>query len=111
MIIVFFLMGLNLYGVFEIGTSMTSVGGELQGKKGYSGSFFSGALTTLVATPCSGPFLGAVMAFALSQDNKAIQFAVFTVFGLGIASPYILLSFFPALIKKASSPGSLDGNF
>ena len=41
MIIVFFLMGLNLYGVFEIGTSMTSVGGDLQGKKGYSGSFFS----------------------------------------------------------------------
>ena len=104
MIIVFFLMGLNLYGVFEIGTSMTSVGGELQGKKGYSGSFFSGALTTLVATPCSGPFLGAVMAFALSQDNKVIQFAVFTVFGLGIASPYILLSFFPALIKKLPRP-------
>lgn len=106
MIIVFFLMGLNLYGVFEIGTSMTSVGGELQGKKGYSGSFFSGALTTLVATPCSGPFLGAVMAFALSQDNKVIQFAVFTVFGLGIASPYILLSFFPALIKKLPRPGA-----
>ncbi|MDB4653152.1 protein-disulfide reductase DsbD family protein [Akkermansiaceae bacterium] len=106
MIIVFFLMGLNLYGVFEIGTSMTSVGGELQTKKGYSGSFFSGALTTLVATPCSGPFLGAVMAFALSQDNKAIQFAVFTVFGLGIASPYILLSFFPALIKKLPRPGA-----
>ena len=99
-------MGLNLYGVFEIGTSMTSVGGELQGKKGYSGSFFSGALTTLVATPCSGPFLGAVMAFALSQDNKVIQFAVFTVFGLGIASPYILLSFFPALIKKLPRPGA-----
>ena len=106
MIIVFFLMGLNLYGVFEIGTSMTSVGGELQAKKGYSGSFFSGALTTLVATPCSGPFLGAVMAFALSQDNKAIQFAVFTVFGLGIASPYIVLSFFPALIKKLPRPGA-----
>jgi thiol:disulfide interchange protein DsbD len=106
MIIVFFLMGLNLYGVFEIGTSMTSVGGELQAKKGYSGSFFSGALTTLVATPCSGPFLGAVMAFALSQDDKAIQFSVFTVFGLGIASPYILLSFFPALIKKLPRPGA-----
>ena len=106
MIIVFFLMGLNLYGVFEIGASMTSVGGELQAKKGYSGSFFSGALTTLVATPCSGPFLGAVMAFALSQENKAIQFAVFTVFGLGIASPYIVLSFFPALIKKLPRPGA-----
>jgi len=106
MIIVFFLMGLNLFGLFEIGTSMTSVGGELQSKKGYSGSFFSGALTTLVATPCSGPFLGAVMAFALSQESYAIQFAIFTVFGLGIASPYIILSLFPALIKKLPRPGA-----
>ena len=46
------------------------------------------------------------MAFALSQDNKVIQFTVFTVFGLGIASPYILLSFFPALIKKLPRPGA-----
>lgn len=106
MIIVFFVMGLNLFGLFEIGTSMTSVGGELQAKKGYSGSFFSGALTTLVATPCSGPFLGAVMAFALSQDNYAVQFAIFTVFALGIASPYLILSFFPALIKKLPRPGA-----
>jgi cytochrome c biogenesis protein CcdA/DsbC/DsbD-like thiol-disulfide interchange protein len=106
MIIIFFLMGLNLFGLFEIGTSMTSVGGELQSKKGYSGSFFSGALTTLVATPCSGPFLGAVMAFALSQESYAIQFTIFTVFALGIASPYIILSMFPALIKKLPRPGA-----
>ncbi|MGC6565506.1 MAG: cytochrome c biogenesis protein CcdA [Akkermansiaceae bacterium] len=106
MIIIFFLMGLNLFGLFEIGTSLTGVGGELQAKKGYSGSFFSGVLTTLVATPCSGPFLGAVMAFALSQDNKAVQFAIFTVFALGIAFPYLVLSFFPALIKKLPRPGA-----
>jgi thiol:disulfide interchange protein DsbD len=106
MIIVFFLMGLNLFGLFEFGSKMTSVGGELQSKKGYSGSFFSGVLTTLVATPCSGPFLGAVMAFALSQENRSIQFAVFTVFGLGIASPYVILSLFPALIKKLPRPGA-----
>ncbi|MDB4353918.1 protein-disulfide reductase DsbD family protein [Akkermansiaceae bacterium] len=106
MIVVFFLMGLNLFGLFEFGSSMTSVGGELQSKKGYSGSFFSGVLTTLVATPCSGPFLGAVMAFALSQENRGIQFAVFTVFGLGIASPYVVLSLFPALIKKLPRPGA-----
>jgi thiol:disulfide interchange protein DsbD len=106
MIVVFFLMGLNLFGLFEFGSKMTSVGGELQSKKGYSGSFFSGVLTTLVATPCSGPFLGAVMAFALSQENRSIQFAVFTVFGLGIASPYVILSLFPALIKKLPRPGA-----
>ncbi len=110
MIIFFFLMGLNLYGVFEVGTSMTSVGGELQAKKGYSGSFFSGVLTTLVATPCSGPFLGAAMAFALAQP-PAKAFVIFTVFGLGIASPYIILSLFPALIKKLPRPGAWMESF
>ena len=110
-IILLFLMGLNLYGVFEFGTSMTGVGGELQAKKGYSGSFFQGALTTLIATPCSGPFLGAVMGFALAQDSKFVSFSIFTVFALGIASPYILLSFFPALIKKLPRPGAWMESF
>lgn len=109
-IILLFVMGLNLYGLFEIGTSMTSVGGELQAKKGYSGSFFSGVLTTLIATPCSGPFLGAVMTFALSQD-KLTAFFIFTVFGLGIAFPYVLLSFFPKLIKKLPRPGAWMESF
>ena len=109
-IVLLFAMGLNLFGLFEIGTSLTGVGGELQGKKGYSGSFFSGVLTTLIATPCSGPFLGAVMGFALSQP-KPIAFAVFTVFALGIASPYIVLSFFPALIKKLPRPGAWMESF
>lgn len=105
MIMFFVLMGLNLFGIFEIGTSLTSVGGDLQSQKGYSGSFFSGVLTTLVATPCSGPFLGVAMAFALSLPGPQ-AFVAFTVFGLGIASPYILLSFFPALIKKLPRPGA-----
>ncbi len=104
MIILFFLMGLNLYGLFEIGTKLTSVGAESQNKKGYSGSFNSGILTTLVATPCSGPFLGTAMAFATSLPPFQ-AFIAFTIFGLGIASPYLLLSFFPALIQKLPKPG------
>ncbi|YCM42838.1 cytochrome c biogenesis protein CcdA [Verrucomicrobiaceae bacterium 227] len=110
MIMFFVLMGLNLFGLFEVGTSLTGVGGELQAKKGYSGSFFSGVLTTLVATPCSGPFLGIAMAFALALPAAQAFFA-FTVFGLGIASPYILLSFFPALIKKLPRPGAWMESF
>jgi len=110
MIMFFYLMGLNLYGLFELGTSLTGVGGELQAKKGYSGSFFSGVLTTLVATPCSGPFLGVAMAFALALP-PAQAFVAFTVFGLGIASPYILLSFFPSLIKKLPKPGAWMESF
>lgn len=109
-IIILFLMGLNLFGLFEFGTSLTGVGGELQNKKGYSGSFFSGALTTLIATPCSGPFLGVVMGFALSQ-GKVSAMVIFTVFALGIASPYVILSFFPALIKKLPRPGAWMESF
>lgn len=110
-IILLFVLGLNLYGLFEFGTSLTSVGGDLQGKKGYSGSFFSGVLTTLIATPCSGPFLGAVMGYALSQEDKLIQFAVFTVFGLGISLPYVILGFFPKAIKKLPQPGAWMESF
>ena len=106
----YFLMGLNMAGVFEFGTKLTGVGGELQSKKGYSGSFFSGILTTLIATPCSGPFLGTVMGYALSQ-KAPIAFVIFTFFALGIASPYIVLSFFPKLISKLPKPGAWMDTF
>jgi thiol:disulfide interchange protein DsbD len=90
-------------GVFEIGTSLTSVGSGVQ-KKGYSGSFFSGILTTLIATPCSGPFLGAAMGYTLAQP-PGIALFLFTVFALGISSPYLLLSCYPSLIAKLPRPG------
>lgn len=105
MIVLIFVLALNLTGVFEMGTSLTGVGGDLQSKKGYKGSFFSGILTTLIATPCTGPFLGTTMGYTLQQP-PAIALLVFTFLGLGIASPYILLSFFPALIKKLPRPGA-----
>jgi thiol:disulfide interchange protein DsbD len=105
MIMIFFVMALNLSGLFEIGTSMTGVGGNLAHKKGYSGSFFSGILTTLVATPCTGPFLGVAMSFALAQPIH-ISFLVFTALGLGIASPYLLLAFSPKLLNKLPRPGA-----
>ncbi len=105
MIILLFILGLNLIGVFEIGTSLTGVGSDLQHKKGYSGSFFTGILTTLVATPCTGPFLGVAMGFALQQPAY-ISLVVFTALGLGIAFPYVLLSFNPKLIKKLPPPGA-----
>ncbi|MGB7345627.1 MAG: protein-disulfide reductase DsbD domain-containing protein [Pirellulaceae bacterium] len=105
MIVLLFLLGLNMAGVFEFGTSMTRVGGAVQGKEGYSSSFLSGVLTTLVATPCSGPFLGAAMSYTLAQPAH-IAMILFTVFGLGIAMPYLLLCFFPALINKLPRPGA-----
>ncbi|MEM7785443.1 MAG: cytochrome c biogenesis protein CcdA [Planctomycetota bacterium] len=103
MIVLLFMLGLNMAGVFEIGTSMTSLGGGGQ-QKGYSGSFFSGILTTLIATPCSGPFLGVAMSYTLAQPI-AIAMVLFTIFALGIAMPYLVMSFFPILIKMLPKPG------
>ncbi|MDC1406178.1 protein-disulfide reductase DsbD family protein [Akkermansiaceae bacterium] len=104
-IMLLYLFGLNMAGVFELGTSLTGAGGDLQTKKGYSGSFFSGVLTTLIATPCSGPFLGSVMGYTLKQPPLQ-GMVIFTIFALGISSPYVILAFFPKLINKLPKPGA-----
>ncbi len=104
MILILFVFGLNMAGVFELGTSLTGVGGELQSKKGYSGSFFSGVLTTLIATPCTGPFLGVVLGYTLAQPIIT-GMMLYTAFAMGISIPYIGLSFFPKLIQKLPRPG------
>ncbi|MGY8691175.1 MAG: protein-disulfide reductase DsbD family protein, partial [Verrucomicrobiales bacterium] len=104
-IILMFVLGLNLSGLFEMGTSLMNTGGGLMQKKGYSGSFFSGVLTTVVATPCSGPFLGAVMGYTFSQPIP-IALILFSIFAIGVATPYVLLSFFPQLVNKMPRPGA-----
>lgn len=104
MVILLFVLGLNLAGVFELGLFLTSVGSGSQKSAGYTGSFLSGVLTTLVATPCSGPFLGAAMGYTLAQPPLIAMF-LFTVFGLGIAVPYLALSFMPSLIHMLPPPG------
>ncbi|MGI9239190.1 MAG: protein-disulfide reductase DsbD family protein, partial [Verrucomicrobiales bacterium] len=104
MILVLFAFALNLSGLFEFGTSLTSAGSGLQQKHGYSGSFFSGILAVLVATPCTGPFMGPAIGFAITgSDLQTI--AIFTALGLGLALPYVILSYFPYLIQKLPKPG------
>lgn len=104
LMLLMFLLAMNLYGVFEIGASATSVGGTLQMKQGITGSFFSGVLATVVATPCSGPFLGAAIGAAIGLP--AVQFfSAFTAMALGLATPYLLLSIFPKLIDFLPRPG------
>lgn len=100
-----FVMALNLFGVFEIGTSATSVGGNLQSKQGLSGSFFSGFLATVVATPCSGPFLGAAIGAAIVLPPVQF-FTAFTVMALGLSVPYLLMSIFPKLVDYLPRPGA-----
>ncbi len=98
-------MGLSMYGVFEIGVSATGMGQELQSKKGYLGSFFSGLFVTVVATPCSGPFLGAAMPAAMALPGL-MMVAALTFMALGLASPYIILGAFPSLVNLLPRPGA-----
>lgn len=102
---VFFLIfALNMAGVFEIGASAVGVGAELQAKQGLGGSFFSGLLATIVATPCSAPFLGSALGFAVTLPPVSAML-MFTMIGLGLASPFLVLSFAPKLISLLPRPG------
>ncbi len=98
------IMGLWMGGLFEFGTQLTQAGNISTGG-GYRGSFFSGVLTTVVATPCTGPFLGSAMGYAVQQPPLGV-FVLFTFLGLGIAAPYLLLAASPGLIKRLPKPGA-----
>ncbi len=100
-----FFLALSLAGQFDIGLSLTSVGGELAQKQGYAGSFFTGVLATVVATPCAAPFMGAAVGFALAQ-TAGLTFAVFTALAAGLAAPYVLLSWQPAWARLLPKPGA-----
>ena len=100
-----FFLGLSLAGQFEIGLSLTSAGGDLTRKQGFAGSFFTGVLATVVATPCMGPMLGAAVGFALSQPI-ALTFLVFTMLALGLALPYLLLTLQPQWTSLLPKPGA-----
>ncbi len=101
----FLLIGLNLSGVFGIGTSIMNVGTGLASRGGYAGSFFTGVLATVVATPCTAPFMGAALGFALTQP-PVIALVVFLALGLGMALPYLMLSFLPRLLRLLPKPGA-----
>ncbi len=99
-----FFLGLSLAGQFELGLSLTSAGGSLAAKQGYAGSFFTGVLAVIVATPCTGPFMAAAIGYALAQP-AAVTFAVFTALALGLAAPYVALTMQPAWTRWLPRPG------
>jgi len=101
------LVALNLFGVFEVILGGRAIGaaGELASKHGAAGAFFNGVLATVLATPCTAPFLGAALGFAFAQSAVVIVLIFLTV-GLGLASPYILLSWNPAWLKFLPKPGA-----
>ncbi|HZF01882.1 MAG TPA: protein-disulfide reductase DsbD domain-containing protein [Methylomirabilota bacterium] len=101
------LVALNLFGVFEVtlGGRTLNAAGQLASRHGASGAFFNGILATTLATPCTAPFLAPALGFAFSQSSATI-ILIFLAAGFGLASPYILLSCNPALLKFLPKPGA-----
>lgn len=100
----FFTLGLNLAGFFEIDFGLANAGESLTRVHGYSGSFFTGMLATIVATPCTAPFMGVAMGYALTQP-AIISIIVFMALGFGLALPYLALTYIPALRHMLPKPG------
>jgi thiol:disulfide interchange protein len=102
--ILFFVVGLNLFGVFEIGVRAAGAGAGLRSGRGWLGSFAGGLFMTLVATPCTAPFMGAALGYAVARP-PLVSLAVFTALGLGVALPYALVSAVPGLARLLPKPG------
>jgi len=98
-------VGLNLSGVFEFGAGFSGIGDNLTRGDSYHASFFTGVLTTLVATPCTAPFMAAAVGAALTQ-SALVALSIFAALGLGLALPYLLLSFAPWLRRALPKPGA-----
>jgi thiol:disulfide interchange protein len=98
-------VGLNLSGVFEVGGSLSGVGDGLTQGDSYRASFFTGVLTTLVATPCTAPYMAFAVGAALTQP-PAVALCIFAALGFGLALPYLVLSFAPWLRRALPKPGA-----
>ncbi len=105
MIYLLLAVGLNLSGVFEVGGGLAGVGDGLTQGDGLSASFFTGVLTTLVATPCTAPFMAAAVGAALTQ-SVLNALCIFAALGFGLALPYVLLSFAPWMRRVLPKPGA-----
>jgi thiol:disulfide interchange protein DsbD len=101
---VLFAMALALSGVLVIGGRFVGAGAALAARRGYAGSFFTGALATVAATPCTAPFMGVAVGFALTQP-WATALLVFETLGLGLALPYLVLTLAPAWRRFLPRPG------
>jgi len=101
------LVALNLFGVFEVtlaGRALDATGG-LASKHGAAGAFFNGVLATVLATPCTAPFLSIALGFAFAQKAPVILL-MFLAVGVGLAAPYVVLSWNPAWLKFLPKPGA-----
>jgi len=110
---VIFAMALSFLGIWEIpipGFVGSGKMAEAAGKEGLSGAFAKGVVTTILATPCTGPFMGTALVWAVAQPPATI-YAVFLAIGLGMASPYLLIGAFPKLVAFLPKPGAWMDTF
>lgn len=101
----FLVMGLSLSGMIYFGTGLMGVGQNLTGGDGLKGSFFTGVLAAVVASPCTGPMMAPALGFALTQPSY-IAIIIFAALGFGLALPFLALSYSPALARKLPAPGT-----
>ncbi|HEY1751632.1 MAG TPA: thioredoxin family protein [Caulobacteraceae bacterium] len=96
---------LDLSGVYEVGASLQGLGGGLAARADLAGAVFTGALAVVVAAPCTAPFMGPALGYALTQPALP-ALAVFTALALGFAAPFTLIAFTPALLRRLPKPGA-----
>lgn len=98
-------VGLSLSGVFQIGAGLAGVGQKLTESSGHKGDFFTGVLAVVVASPCTAPMMGGALAFAFAT-SPLLAMSVFLALGLGLALPFLLIAYIPALAKRLPKPGA-----
>jgi thiol:disulfide interchange protein DsbD len=102
---VLFAVGLNLSGVYQVRVGAAGAGQSLAARGGHVGSFFTGLLAVLVATPCTAPFMGVAIGSALAAGSVGLTMAVFGAMGFGLAAPYMVLAAVPAFARVLPRPG------
>ncbi len=102
--VLLFVIGLNLLGAFEFGTGLQNAGADLTQKSGAAGSFFTGALAVVVATPCTAPMMAGAVGYALAAP-AIVTLAVFMALAIGFALPFLLIAYVPALLARLPKPG------
>ncbi len=100
-----FAMGLSLSGVAAYGASYAGTGGRLARQSGLTGTFFTGVLATIVATPCTAPFMGAALGLALIAP-AALAIGIFLALGMGLAAPYLIAAVIPGWERVLPKPGA-----
>ncbi len=108
--VLLFVIGLNLLGVFEFGSGLQNTGQALTQKSGAAGSFFTGALAVIVATPCTAPMMAGAVGYALAAP-AAVTLAVFMSLAIGFALPFLLIAYVPGVLSKLPKPGPWMARF